>query len=193
MFKKTSAIFLLLFMFSSSSGALERRFSAEVIFWTLLNKASCASPTPKGVYLWTFKNNNLWTFMAHWWTFLTKKTPHHPISCASPTPKGVYLWTFKNNNSWTFMAHWWTFLTKKTKTFLSKQSFTRQPNPEGGYLWTFKIIIYEHLWLIDGHFWPKKQRHSWLKKQRHFRPKNEQLAIIKEYSLKCRSYFLHTT
>ena len=153
MFKKTSAIFLLLFMFSSSSGALERRFSAEFIFWTLLNKASCASPTPKGVYLWTFKNNNLWTFM----------------------------------------AHWWTFLTKKTKTFLSKQSFTRQPNPEGGYLWTFKIIIYEHLWLIDGHFWLKKQRHFCPKKQRHFRPKNEQLAIIKEYSLKCRSYFLHTT
>ena len=30
--------------------------------------------------------------------------------------------------------------------------FMRQPNPERGYLWTFKIIIYEHLWLIDGHF-----------------------------------------
>ena len=25
-------------------------------------------------------------------------------------------------------------------------------NPERGYLWEFKIIIYEHLWLIDGHF-----------------------------------------
>ena len=184
-------------MFSSSSGDLERRFPAEFIFWTLLNKASRASPTPKGVYLWTFmahwwtfltkktphhpiscasptpkgrvfkirnfflhdfetilpsysatictgwknmqkkmadfehptpkggylwtfENKNLWTFMAHWWTFLTIKTPHHPISCASPTPKGVYLWTFKNNNSWTFMAHWWTFLTKKNKIFLSK-------------------------------------------------------------------------
>ena len=27
----------------------------------------------------------------------------------------------------------------------------RKPNPERGYLWTFKKIIYEHLWLIDGH------------------------------------------
>ena len=37
------------------------------------------------------------------------------------------------------------------KTFLSKHCFMRQPNPERGYLWTFKKIIYEHLWLIDGH------------------------------------------
>lgn len=28
--------------------------------------------TPKGVYLWKFKINNLWTFMAHLWIFLTK-------------------------------------------------------------------------------------------------------------------------
>ena len=38
------------------------------------NIASCTSPTPKGVYLWEFKNYNSWTFMAHWWTFVTKKT-----------------------------------------------------------------------------------------------------------------------
>ena len=25
------------------------------------------------------------------------------------------------------------------------------PTPKGVYLWTFKKIIYEHLWLIDGH------------------------------------------
>ena len=150
MFKKTSAIFLLLFMFSSSSDALERRFSAEFIFWTLLSNASRASPTPKGVYLWTFKNNNLWTFMAHWWTFLTKKTPHHPISCASPTPKGIYLCTFKNKNSWTFMAHWWTFLTKKHHTIL----FHAPAQPRKGFIYGHsKIIIHEHLWLIDGHFW----------------------------------------
>ena len=34
---------------------------------------------------------------------------------------------------------------------MSKHCFMRQPNPERGYLWTFKKIIYEHLWLIDGH------------------------------------------
>ena len=85
------------------------------------NIASCASPTPKGVYLWTFKKDNSWTFMAHWWTFLTKRTKTFMSKqCANPTPKGVYLWNFKNYNSWTFMAHWWTFVTKKTKTFMSK-------------------------------------------------------------------------
>ena len=31
-------------------------------------------PNPERGYLWTFKKNNLWTFMTHWWTFLTKKT-----------------------------------------------------------------------------------------------------------------------
>ena len=41
---------------------------------------------------------------------------------------------------------------KKQKTFLSKHCFMRQPNPGRGYLWIFKKIIYEHLWLIDGHF-----------------------------------------
>ena len=42
---------------------------------------------------------------------------------------------------------------------LSKQSFTRQPNPEGVIYGNFPHrvahplkIIYEHLWLIDGHF-----------------------------------------
>ena len=36
------------------------------------NIASCASPTPKGV-IYGHSKNNLWTFMTHWWTFLTKK------------------------------------------------------------------------------------------------------------------------
>ena len=31
-------------------------------------------PNPERGYLWIFKKNNSWTFMAHWWTFLTKKT-----------------------------------------------------------------------------------------------------------------------
>ena len=26
------------------------------------------------------------------------------------------------------------------------------PTPKGVYLWIFKKLIYEHLWLIDGHF-----------------------------------------
>ena len=77
--------------------------------------------------------------------------------------KGLFM-DIQKNNLWTFMAHWWTFLTKKTKTFMSKHCFMRQPNPERGYLWTFKKIIYEHLWLIDGHFWQKKQRHLCRKK-----------------------------
>ena len=34
---------------------------------------------------------------------------------------------------------------------MSKHCVMRQPNPERGYLWTFKKIIYEHLWIIDGH------------------------------------------
>ena len=83
------------------------------------------------------------------------------------------------------MTHWWTFLTKKTKTFLSKHCFMRQPNPERGYLWTFKKIIYEHLWLIDGHFWRKKTK-TFLTKHcvmRQPNPERGYLWTFKKYNL----------
>ena len=54
MFKKTSAILLFLFI-SSSSHCFMRQSN------------------PERGYLWKFKNNNLWTFMSHWWTFMTKR------------------------------------------------------------------------------------------------------------------------
>ena len=31
-------------------------------------------PNPERGYSWKFKNNNSWTFMAHWWQFMTKNT-----------------------------------------------------------------------------------------------------------------------
>ena len=53
-------------------------------------------PNPERGYLWTFKKNNLWTFMAHWWTFMTKKTK-----------------TFVTKNKY--------LRRKKQKTFMSKK------------------------------------------------------------------------
>ena len=55
----------------------------------------------------------------------------------------------------------------------STNNFMRQPNPERGYLWIFKKIIHEHLWLIDEHFWRKKQRHLCRKEQKTFMTKNK--------------------
>ena len=45
---------------------------------------------------------------------------------------------------------------EKTKTFMSKQCAS--PTPEGVIHGHSKIIIHEHLWLIDGHFWRKKTK-----------------------------------
>ena len=79
-------------------------------------------------------------------------------SLASAQPRKELFLEIQKNNSWTFMAHWWTFLTKKNKDIYVEHCFMRQPNPERVYLWTFKKINYEHLWLIDGHFWRKKTK-----------------------------------
>ena len=80
-------------------------------------------PNPGRGYSWTFKNNNSWTFMTHWWTFLTKKNKDIYVeTMRQPNPERGYSWQFKNNNSWTFMAHWWTFMTKNTNS----RSLSRQ-------------------------------------------------------------------
>ena len=81
-------------------------------------------PNPERGYLWTFKNNNLWTFMAHWWTFMTKKNKDIYVETMLHAPaqprKGVFM-DIQKINSWTFMAHWWTFLTKKQDIFVQKR------------------------------------------------------------------------
>ena len=89
-----------------------------------------------------------------------------------PNPERGYLWIFKKNNLWTFMAHWWTFMTKKNKDIFvekNKRHFCRNitscasQTPKGGIYGHSKKIIHEHLWLIDGHLWRKKQRRLWRK------------------------------
>ena len=102
-------------------------------------------PNPERGYLWKFKNKNLWEFVAHWWTFMTKNRLNN-TSRASPTPKGVYLWKFKNKNLWEFVAHWWTFMTKNRLNNTSRAS----PTPKGVYLWKFKN---KNLWEFMAHWW----------------------------------------
>ena len=40
-------------------GFIDGHKSGLSIKYYILLRSSCASPTPKGVYLWTFKKNNL--------------------------------------------------------------------------------------------------------------------------------------
>ena len=48
----------------------------QVIFLHITKPCFTRQPNPGGVYLWKFKNKNLWEFVAHWWSFLTKN--EHP-------------------------------------------------------------------------------------------------------------------
>ena len=99
--------------------------------------------------------------MAHWWTFMTKKTKDIFVETLRHAPaqprKGVFM-DIQKNNSWTFMAHWWTFMTKKNKDVYDDTKLHAPAKPRKGFIYGHsKKIIHEHLWLIDGHFWRKKQ------------------------------------
>ena len=61
-------------------------------------------PTPERGYLWKFKNKNLWEFMAHWWSFLTKKQ-------------------FVNSGFYLIHKHLWPFPARSAKPFMNIYGF----------------------------------------------------------------------
>ena len=101
----------------------------------------------KGIFM-DIQKNNLWTFMTHWWTFLTKKNKDIYVETLRHAPaqprKGLFM-DIQKNNLWTFMAHWWTFLTKKTKTFMSKKTFYDEKTKHYYITLPFNMVILAHL------------------------------------------------
>ena len=57
------------------NGVRMARHDTMIILSNIMQKKNYGflNSLPERGYLWKFKNNNSWTFMAHWWTFLTKK------------------------------------------------------------------------------------------------------------------------
>ena len=120
------------------------------IKYYILLRFSCASQTPKGVFYGNSKKN-LWEFMAHWWTFMTKRKIHVMNIFVSFMNIYDYSQREAQNHLWTFMASLMIIYDqKKARSAKKRRPFMIFFDQK-----TAKRKTEEHLCFIDDHFWQK--------------------------------------
>ena len=113
--------------------------------------------------------NYSWTFMARWWSFMTKEKVIHAKKnlCLIYVSLIENLWPFQARSAKPFMNIYGSLMLiydPKKKVIHAKKNlclidwkFMTIPSAE-------RKTIHEHLWPIDAHLWPKEKSHSWQEK-----------------------------